>query len=60
MLLHLTDADAVYADFGKRAARPLAKIDPSAMDETQFPAGSTRPKIAAAARFSRKPGVEPS
>lgn len=56
MLLHLTDADAVYAGFGKRAARPPAKIDPPAMDETQFPARS----IAAAAHFSRKPGVEPS
>jgi carbamate kinase len=54
LLLHLTDADAVYAGFGKRAARPLAKIDPSAMDETQFPAGSTRRPA------SRKPGVEPS
>jgi carbamate kinase len=53
MLLLLTDVDAVYADFGKPAARPLAKIDLSAVDESQFPAGSMRPKIAAAARFSR-------
>lgn len=52
MLLLLTDVDAVYADFGKPAARPLAKIDLSAVDESQFPAGSMRPKIAAAARFS--------
>ncbi|TDX83655.1 carbamate kinase [Neorhizobium sp. R1-B] len=53
MLLLLTDVDAVYADFGKPAARPLSKIDLSAVDESQFPAGSMRPKIAAAARFSR-------
>lgn len=52
MLLLLTDVDAVYADFGKPAACPLAKIDLSAVDESQFPAGSMRPKIAAAARFS--------
>ena len=48
MLLLLTDVDAVYADFGKPAASPLAKIDLSAVDETQFPARSMRPKIAAA------------
>ncbi|MFB9950610.1 carbamate kinase [Rhizobium puerariae] len=53
MLLLLTDVDAVYADFGKPSAHPLANIDPSAVNEEQFPAGSMRPKIAAAARFSR-------
>lgn len=56
MLLLLTDVDAVYADFGKPDARPLAKIDPSTVDETQFPAGSMRPKIAAAVRFSKGAG----
>ncbi len=56
MLLLLTDVDAVYADFGTAVARPLARIDCSAVDETQFPAGSMRPKIAAAVRFSRNGG----
>ncbi|CAN7635751.1 carbamate kinase [Neorhizobium sp. LjRoot104] len=56
MLLLLTDVDAVYADFGTPNARPLTKIDPGSVDEKQFPAGSMRPKIAAASRFSRSGG----
>ncbi|WP_429925698.1 carbamate kinase (plasmid) [Agrobacterium vitis] len=56
MLLLLTDVDAVYADFGAPNARPLAKIDPGSVDEKQFPAGSMRPKIAAASRFSAGTG----
>lgn len=56
LLLLLTDVDAVYTGFGTPDARPVAWIDPARVDETQFPAGSMRPKIAAAARFSRGPG----
>lgn len=56
MLLLLTDVDAVYADFGTPDARPLVQIDPASVHEEEFPAGSMRPKIAAAARFSRDPG----
>lgn len=56
MLLLLTDVDAVYADFGTPQARPLTRIDPRLVDETQFPAGSMRPKIVAAAHFSNSPG----
>lgn len=53
MLLLLTDVDAVYADFGTPAAHPLTKIDPASAEEMQFAAGSMRPKIAAAIRFSK-------
>jgi len=56
MLLLLTDVDAVYADFGTPTAHPLAQIDPSTVDEMQFPAGSMRPKIAAATYFSKSAG----
>ncbi|MBP1842789.1 carbamate kinase [Rhizobium petrolearium] len=56
MLLLLTDVDAVYADFGTPNARPLARMDPADVKEDQFPAGSMRPKIRAATRFSRKIG----
>jgi carbamate kinase len=52
-LLLLTDVDAVYADFGTPHARPLAWIDPFTVNEDQFPSGSMRPKIAAAAHFSK-------
>lgn len=56
MLLLLTDVDAVYADFGTSNARPLAKMDPTGVNEDQFPAGSMRPKIMAAIRFSINSG----
>lgn len=55
-LLLLTDVNAVYADFGTPQARPLRTMDPATVQEEEFPAGSMRPKIAAAARFSTRAG----
>ncbi|MDK4722858.1 carbamate kinase [Rhizobium sp. CNPSo 3968] len=56
MLLLLTDVDAVYEGFGTPGARLLKRLDPEQVDETKFPTGSMRPKIAAATRFARSGG----
>ncbi len=56
MLLLLTDVDAVYEGFGTPGARLLTRLDPEQVDETKFPTGSMRPKIAAATRFVRSGG----
>lgn len=43
-LLILTDADAVYLDWGKPTQRPLAQVTPELLREMQFDAGSMGPK----------------
>jgi carbamate kinase len=50
-LLILTDADAVYLDWGKPTQRPLAQITPERLGEMQFDAGSMGPKVTACAEF---------
>nr|WP_318383197.1 carbamate kinase [uncultured Enterobacter sp.] len=50
-LLILTDADAVYVDWGKPGQRPLAQVTPALLDEMTFDAGSMGPKVAACSRF---------
>lgn len=50
-LLILTDADAVYLDWGKSTQRPLAHATPELLRDMQFDAGSMGPKIAACCRF---------
>ncbi|UGS42306.1 carbamate kinase [Pseudocitrobacter corydidari] len=50
-LLILTDADAVYLDWGKPTQRPLAQVTPQLLSEMQFDAGSMGPKVAACANF---------
>ncbi|WP_371349290.1 carbamate kinase [Ancylobacter sp. IITR112] len=56
MLLLLTDVDAVYADFGTPAARPILQMNPVDISAGSFPAGSMGPKIAAAADFAAQTG----
>jgi carbamate kinase len=60
LLLILTDVDAVYADWGTPAARPLARltIDEAArMDRAgAFGSGSMAPKVRAAIDFVRRSG----
>lgn len=56
MLLLLTDVDAVYADFGTPAARPIRRMAPADISAGSFPAGSMGPKIAAAADFAVQTG----
>lgn len=50
-LLILTDADAVYLDWGKPTQRPLAQVKPELLGEMQFDAGSMGPKVTACAEF---------
>ncbi|ELS9902665.1 carbamate kinase [Salmonella enterica] len=50
-LLILTDADAVYLDWGKPTQRPLAQVTPEQLREMQFDAGSMGPKVTACAEF---------
>ncbi|WJV64015.1 carbamate kinase [Pectobacteriaceae bacterium C52] len=50
-LLILTDADAVYLDWGKATQRPLDKVTPGDLAGMSFDAGSMGPKIAAACGF---------
>ena len=50
-LLILTDADAVYLDWGKPTQRSLAQVTPEILGEMQFDAGSMGPKVTACANF---------
>jgi carbamate kinase len=56
LLVMLTDADAVYADWGKPTQRPIRRTSPEALAGTQFAAGSMGPKVDAACRFASKTG----
>ena len=50
-LLLLTDADAVYRDWGTPDASPIRRATPQALDELDFAAGSMKPKVRAACEF---------
>ncbi|EIR5520332.1 carbamate kinase [Salmonella enterica] len=50
-LLILTDADAVYLDWGKPTQRPLAQVTPEQLREMQFDSGSMGPKVTACTEF---------
>lgn len=50
-LLILTDADAVYVDWGMPGQRPLALVTPAQLGGMTFDAGSMGPKVAACCRF---------
>ena len=47
----LTDADAVYADWGTPSQRKIRRAHPDALADMDFAAGSMGPKVAAARRF---------
>ncbi len=51
LLVMLTDADAVYADWGKPTQRPIRSTSPNALAGISFAAGSMGPKVDAACRF---------
>jgi carbamate kinase len=53
MLVMLTDADAVYADWGSPQQRPIRRVSPEALAAMSFAAGSMGPKVEAACRFAR-------
>lgn len=50
-LLILTDADAVYLDWGKPTQRPLGQVTPDILGEMQFDTGSMGPKVTACVEF---------
>ncbi|CAI1855585.1 Carbamate kinase 1 [Serratia quinivorans] len=52
-LLILTDADAVYLDWGTPQQRALSKVTPDDLADITFDAGSMGPKVSAASHFVR-------
>ncbi len=56
LLVLLTDADAVYLDWGTPAQRAIRRASPEALAEHAFAAGSMGPKVEAARRFVTNTG----
>jgi carbamate kinase len=56
LLVMLTDADAVYVDWGKPTQRAIRRAHPEALASMTFAAGSMGPKVDAACRFARATG----
>jgi carbamate kinase len=56
MLVMLTDADAVYADWGSPRQRAIRRVTPDELARMSFAAGSMGPKVDAACRFARLTG----
>jgi carbamate kinase len=56
LFVMLTDADAVYADWGKPTQRQIRSSSPAALAGTEFAAGSMGPKVQAACRFAAETG----
>jgi carbamate kinase len=52
LLVMLTDADAVYVDWGKPTQREIRRTSPDALVGIPFAAGSMGPKVEAACRFA--------
>ncbi|WP_310597532.1 carbamate kinase [Aeromonas aquatica] len=55
-LLILTDADAVYLDWGKPTQHPLRVTSPAELAGVQFDAGSMGPKVEASCEFVKATG----
>jgi len=56
LFVMLTDAPAVFADWGKPTQREIRRASPEAMMTMPFAAGSMGPKVAAACRFAKTTG----
>lgn len=56
LLVMLTDANAVYEDWGKPTQRAIRRTSPGALAGVHFAAGSMGPKVAAACRFAAATG----
>jgi carbamate kinase len=52
----LTDADAVYVDWGKPTQKAIRRASPAALGKMRFAAGSMGPKVEAACRFASATG----
>jgi carbamate kinase len=56
LLVMLTDADAVYLDWGTPTQRAICHANPAALAGIGFAAGSMGPKVDAACRFAKATG----
>ncbi len=56
LFIMLTDADAVYVDWGKPSQKAIRRASPQALSAMSFPAGSMGPKVDAACRFASATG----
>jgi len=56
LFVMLTDADAVYVDWGKPTQKAIRRASPAALRKMQFAAGSMGPKVDAACRFAAATG----
>jgi carbamate kinase len=52
LFVMLTDADAVYVDWGRPTQRAIRRASPAALSAMSFAAGSMGPKVQAACRFA--------
>jgi carbamate kinase len=58
LFVMLTDADAVYVDWGKATQKAVRRGSPAALGAMQFAAGSMGPKVQAACRFASATGKQ--
>jgi carbamate kinase len=56
LFVMLTDADAVYADWGKPTQRAIRRAPPGVLATMSFASGSMGPKVEAACRFAKATG----
>ena len=56
LFVMLTDADAVYVDWGKPTQRAIRRAPPAALRHFRFPAGSMGPKVDASCMFAEATG----
>jgi carbamate kinase len=56
LFVMLTDADAVYLDWGQPTQREIRQATPTALADITFAAGSMGPKVDAACHFARVTG----
>ena len=56
LFIMLTDAEAVYTDWGKPTQKAIRRASPSALSAMSFAAGSMGPKVDAACRFAAATG----
>jgi carbamate kinase len=56
LFVMLTDAEAVYVDWGKPTQKAIRRASPQALAQMSFAAGSMGPKVDAACRFVKATG----
>lgn len=56
LFVMLTDADAVYLDWGKPTQRAIRQATPASLADVSFAAGSMGPKVSAACHFAQATG----